>query len=344
MTLPNDLDVRPGQKGKPIVFLLHGTSGSAIHMTDPEQTPFDHDYAAAFPPDRDVGWRAYPGVGVWSFQLDPPKPVTSWRDFFADHGFGTVTYSQVDPNGLLAAPAAELAEVVTSVMDGDSSAPFVLLGHSRGGLLIRKFLKDNAGKLTSRIRTVITLHSPHQGDRLASIATTLNGAIDDLKSVVGSGGQQVIDDALGWLTDIVGTPAFSEFSVGSPFLTDLANGETALPNVQYYTFGGTSVLFSRIVAWVYTLGSAIPQWHWPPFDHVITMVEVPGVSPIVNSVPDISDEVTPGKGDILVADAEATLPFAVHRTNSLSHAEALWDRALQLQVLALLESEGGIWS
>jgi hypothetical protein len=34
----------------------------------------------------------------------------------------------------------------------------------------------------------------------------------------------------------------------------------------------------------------------------------------------------------------------VHRTNSLSHAEALWDERLQSQVLALLgDTGGGVW-
>jgi hypothetical protein len=313
-------------------------------MTNPAATPFNHDYAAPFPPDRDEGWHTYPGIGVWSFELDPPKDVTGWRDFLSARGYGTVTYTQVDPSGLLAQPVDELAEVVGDVMQWARGASLVLLGHSRGGLLVRKFLKDHQGALTSRIVKVITLHSPHQGSRLANVGSDLNTEIEKLKAALGSGGQQVVQDALGWLISIVNKPAWGELAEGSNFLQDLEQGETALTGVEYYTFGGTSVLFSRVLAWVYTLDSLVPQWRWPPFHHTITMVEVPVVSPVANSLPDLTPEITEGQGDILVADDNSDLPFAVHRANSLNHAEALWDRGLQLQVLALLDGEKGIWT
>jgi predicted esterase len=344
MALPT-LDIRAGDPRKPLVFLLHGTAGNETHMTDPGSPSlgFCHDYTAPFPPDRDVAWSWYPGVGPWSFQLDDPKPVRSWQKALDDRGFGTLTYSQVAPSGLLQAAVDELAEVMTHAMSTFPERDFVLLGHSRGGLLIRKFMKDNQPKLTRQVRRVITLHSPNQGDQLAFVASSLSSAIASLRSSLGSKGQQVVDAAFGWLTGIVGSPAFTEMAQGSQFLTALASGESALPNVAYNTFGGTSVLFSRILAWVYTPGSALPRFHLPPFHHVITMVEVPIVSPIANSLPNLVEEITEGKGDILVADRRAGLSFGVHRANSLNHAEALWDENLQAQVLALLGGGGGIW-
>jgi pimeloyl-ACP methyl ester carboxylesterase len=344
MALPT-LDIRPGDKRKPLVFLLHGAAGNASHMTDPGSPSlgFSHDYTAPFPSDRDVGWSWYPGVGPWSFKLDDPKTVRSWQQALDDRGYGTLTYTQVAPSGLLQPAVDELAEVMTFAMSKFSERGFVLLAHSRGGLLVRKFLKDNQPTLTCQVRRVIMLHSPNQGDQLAFVASSLNSAISALKSSLGSKGQQAVDDALGWLVAIIGSPAFTEMAQGSTFLTGLAAGETALPNVEYNTFGGTSVLFSRILAWVYTPGSALPRFHLPPFHHMITMVEVPIVSPIANSLPNLVDEITEGKGDLLVADRRTRVSFAVHRTNSLSHAEALWDENLQAQVLSLLGNGGGIW-
>jgi pimeloyl-ACP methyl ester carboxylesterase len=342
MALPK-LDIRPGKARKPLVFLLHGTGGDSSQMTDPGSWGWNHDYTLPFPPDRDVGWSWYPGIGPWSFELDPLKPVRSWQKALNDRGYGTLTYSQVAPNGPLQPAVDELAEVMKFAIAKFRKRDFVLLAHSRGGLLVRKFLKDNHPSLTRRIRRVITLHSPHQGDQLAFVATSLNSAIASLRSSLGPKGQQALDAALGWLVNIVGSPAFTEMSQGSQFLTDLESGETALPNVQYNTFGGTSVLFSRILAWVYTPGSVVPRFNIPPFHHVITMVEVPVISPIANSLPNLVDEISEGKGDILVADKRAGLTFAVHRANSLNHAEALWDEGLQGQVLDLLGNGGGIW-
>ena len=71
---------------------------------------------------------------------------------------------------------------------------------------------------------------------------------------------------------------------------------------------------------------------------------MPIVSPVANSVPPFADEITEGKGDILTAQDKTTLPFAVHRTNPINHAEALWDPGLQSQVLAILGDAGGFWS
>jgi len=316
--------------------------GNEDHMVNPALNPGEnYDHSAPFPADRDVGWHDYPGVGVWSLELDPMKSVTGWGPFLNSHRYRTASYSQVDPTGLLAQPVRELRAVVQALMKNfpDPKIRFVVIAHSRGGLLIRKFLKDFPQD-ASRIFMVITLHSPHLGSDLASVANALNSAISDLEATVG----WLATTALGWLKDLISSPAYQELATGSPFLTDLANGETALPGVQYYSFGGNQVTLTRLRSWVYTAGSAFPQWHWPPFHHWITVTEIPFASPVLDSLPNLEPEITEGEGDILVADQRAHLNFSVRRTNSLNHAEALWDPGLQLQVLRLLGGDIGIWS
>jgi hypothetical protein len=210
-------------------------------------------------------------------------------------------------------------------------ADFVLLSHSRGGLLTRRFLRDFT-QLAERVRIVITLHSPHTGSSLASIAVFLRDRIEALRSVVGD----VALVALGWLLDLADSDAYREMAVGSQFLTDLANGEQALPHIRYFTFGGISVRLTRIRSWVYTLSSAVPQWNWPPYEHKRSEIEVPGASPVADTLPNVIDELSNGLGDLLTADARGRLPFATHQTNAINHAEALWDPTLQAQVLRIL--------
>jgi pimeloyl-ACP methyl ester carboxylesterase len=334
------IDVTDGSASLPVVVLLHGTGGSRSDMTTPASLPdHNHDYDAPFEADRNIGWRVYPGIGIWSFTLDRKKEVTSWQDLLRANKFRTTTYAQVAPRGLLARPVAELAEVMATLMAALPEARFVLLGQSRGGVLIRKFLKDHPDRAT-RVTTVITLHSPHTGSALGSIATDVNTLLGDLRNTLGS----VVDSVFGWLQDMVSAPAFQELAVGSPFLTDLESGEAPLPGISYYTFGGTSVRVTRILNWSYTLDSAIPQWNWPPYFHRIAMGETPVVSPIVNSLPNLVDELADGRGDILTADARTRLPFAVHRTNYINHAETLWDPRLQDQVLQILGVDSSIWS
>jgi hypothetical protein len=47
-------------------------------------------------------------------------------------------------------------------------------------------------------------------------------------------------------------------------------------------------------------------------------------------------EVAPGKGDALVADARSRLPWSVHTTTQLNHAELLWDKPLMRKVAGLI--------
>ncbi len=332
--LHDSIEVSDGDASKPVILFLHGTGGNASDMSDPTANwSFNYNFTSPLPADRDEGWSLYPGVGVWSFTLDPKKKVTNWADVLQGQQFRTATYSQVQSTGLLQAPVAELQMVFQALSEALPDAQFVLLAHSRGGLLARKFLKDNP-TVAARIPFLITLHAPHEGSHLANVADTLNSTITTLTQTFGS----IVTTALGWLEVMVNEPAFQELAVGGPFLTDLETNEVALPGVQYFSFGGVSVELTRVVSWVYDLGSAIPQWHWPPFHHIITAIETPGISPVANHVPPITPEITEGQGDLLTEDSNCRFSFkgAVHQSNSINHAEALWDPNLQAQVLQIL--------
>jgi pimeloyl-ACP methyl ester carboxylesterase len=328
-----EIEITDGDPDRPVILLLHGTGGSQSDMTTPGLAPDNnYNYSAALPGNVAIGWRGYPGIGVWSCcELDAKKDVRSWRDVLVDYKFRTAVYSQVDPTGFLAAPVKELAVVMDTLAGYYGKTTFVLLSHSRGGLLTRKYLKDNPQR-KALITKVITLHSPHTGSDLASIADFIRTQIENLQSLIGGLAMTI----LGWMYDLARSDAYQEMAVGSPFLTDLANGETANPGITYFTFGGISVKLSRILSWVYTFGSSIPQWHLPPFFHERTMIEVPGISPIANSLPNIIEELSDGRGDLLTANRRTQLPFATHQVNPINHAEALWDPTLQAQVLRIL--------
>jgi len=324
---------------KPLILLLHGLSGNQHNMWDPNTDNYNRK--APFPPDQDLGWMSWPAVGIHSFTLDPRfGPMKGWKPVLEAQGFRTAVYDQIDGDGLLARPVQELAVVVQTLITNAPMAKIVILAHSRGGLLARKFIKINKNTaLTAPLTKVITLHSPHSGTNLANLANDVKAAIATLQAAFGN----IVLDALAWLRDTVSKPSFQELAVGSPFLTDLANGETPLQGVTYHTFGGTSVAYSRVLSWVYTLDSSIPHFSWSwssglvtQFHHVIKLIETPVISPILESLPDLTDEITPGKGDMLTSNGRDHLGFSVHHTNALNHAEAQWDPGLQSQVLQIL--------
>ena len=185
MTLPTDLDFTPGDPNKPLVLLLHGNGGNKDHMVNPAVTTYNYDFRGALPADREIGWSWYPGVGIWSVVPDQPKDVVGWRQAVQQAGYRTAAYSQVGPRDLLAPAVQELGDVMTHLRVRYPGTPVVLLAHSRGGLLARKFLKDNAANsaLVGSIAGLITLHSPHHGSTLANVANTLNTVVTALSMV-----------------------------------------------------------------------------------------------------------------------------------------------------------------
>jgi hypothetical protein len=145
---------------------------------------------------------------------------------------------------------------------------------------------------------------------------------------------------------------------GSAVLATIAAGEP-VPGIAYHTFGGTSTAALRVWADVYTVDSTIP---WPvpfPFFHwgsmpvpIGTPLDVASFVPtallaptpfvtelltVLGALAATTPELANGFGDVLVSNASAHLPFSATRTaNRLNHGEALWDPALQGQVIAIL--------
>jgi hypothetical protein len=321
----------------PIVMLLHGTSGDERDMADPAAHPgLNHDRKAWIPSIRDHGWRSYPGVSIWGHAVDPFGPVTSWQKALNDAGFRTVNYSQVDPRGSLVEPIAQLSALLHNLINDPrhQGRHFSLLGHSRGGILARALAVDAAMRRPfdlTRIRQIITLHSPNQGSSLANLAISVTQLVEQLRGLPGA---HLITEPLNFIQQEAGALAYHDYAVGSNFLLNLAAREP-VSGIQYATFGGNSTIFTRHRLWWFTLDSAVPQWHLPPFLWRTFPQELGGLIPPGLSLP---PEMVYGIGDLLVTDAAARLPGAQHRTNPLNHAEALWDPGLQQQVVALLKT------
>jgi hypothetical protein len=355
----------PIDSSLPLVVLLHGLSGDAAHMTNPNTGAglggVIFDRTARVPPVVDRGWRSYPGLGVWGFEMDGPTSVRGWRSALNAAGFATLSYSQVQPRGTLAANVAQLQRIINELLTGKpelSGLRVVFLSHSRGGILARQMLVNNASdpSLVSRVLALISLHSPHQGSGVAAKATTVDSYLLALEGVFARLGQ-LPPGVLTLLRGEVSSPAYPEISPGSALLAALAAAEP-VAGVEYHTFGGTSTWFCRLRANLFTPGSAFPlptpfpRFHWftSPLQ-VGVMFDALSFPPLPLPVPLLSElqiyitalaaltpELRNGSGDLLVADARAHLPFSLTRTtNALNHAEALYDPGLHTQVIAILQ-------
>jgi hypothetical protein len=332
---------------RPVIVLLHGLSGDSRDMSAPAKHPgLNHNRAAAYPAVREHGWRTFPGLGLWSVATDPLDEVPGWEPVLNTNGFTTVNYSQATPKGpVTGEPLTQLAAVMGELMYDARFAgrSFVLVAHSRGGILARALLVGArrgtlpvvAGRpfTLARVRRLVTLHSPHQGSRLAAAGVQIDGLLNDLANAVPA---PLLTGLRDFLRTEVGALAFENIAFGSAFLADLAAGEP-VPGIQYATWGGTSTIFTRVRDWSFTADSARPRWHAPPFYWRTQRTEWGTLLRVDGGV---VPELTHGQGDLLVADAAARLPHipaAAHHTNPINHAEALWHQSIQAQVIANLQ-------
>ena len=262
-----------------------------------------------------------------------------------------LSFDEAVPSALAAFDSL-LAE--TRARSPSAPPPVALIGHSRGGLVIRKILKERrASPDAARVKWVVTLHSPHQGSALGEYPGRLVAESVDLvdccapPSVTGPLKVQlknVVTEAMRPMTKMLVEFESRELTPNSPMLRDLANGETPLPGVKYFTFGGVNPSFFRLYSWVFDANSAVPQfknastyfvWHATP-------VALTPISPMTDRIRPFVREVQAGYGDGLVTDASSRLPWSTHFTDHLNHAEVLWDRPLQMRVVQLIDPATGV--
>ncbi len=339
-----------GNPAKPAFLLFHGLHQSAETWTKPSSTQYNFDYRHT-PKDHDLGKHAGPNAGVYkvghSDVLDVDR--ANWFDFLALQGYTVATWSQpgaaFDPAYKSAQAAFEQFLTDTASLNPAAPPPIVLLAHSRGGLLIRKILKEYP-QAKGRVRWVITLHTPHHGSQVAVAPGVIAEQTSELFNNV-----QLPPDVhhpLKQLALLLVTPltrmvdeGSRELAPESALMRDLENGERPLEGASYYTFGGTQPTLYRMYTWLFTPMSAVPQYKnlQQYFDWQVKAAEVPLVSPMLDKVRAVVPEIKAGYGDSLVTDQSARLPAsfnAIHQTDQLNHAEVLWNPDVQHRVVAIV--------
>ena len=352
-----------GKAGRPAVLLFHGLHQGEWNWT----MPASHDqltYNYSQPPKAVSAKKESPGVGIFKIGKSDQIPAAqvnanNYVALLKQQGFTVATWTQRGPSFERAYQSAVEAynkfRIDTAALDPASPPPIALLAHSRGGLVIRRLLKEQE-KDMGRVRWVITLHSPHHGSEMARAASQIVAEVTDLAAPLPLPQEtktqlrDLVVEAARPLTKFVtentsagGGDESRELMPGGPLFRALESGEKQLAHIKYYTFGGTNPRYYRLYMWMFTAESAVPQFSGLDkyFKWEANPVEIGGLSPMFDKLRDIVQEIKPGKGDGLVTDVSAQLPKAIfsnvtHTTNNLNHAEVLWDPGVQQQVLKIL--------
>ena len=353
--------IRFGDPAKPAVLLFHGLHRTGRCWTAPSQDGegvYHFDYKNE-PKTLDLGDKSYPGVGVYKIGANTQKVEVdpdNWFDFLAGRGFTVATFTQPGLDFADAVPTAVEAlaqfERATRSLKPDAPPPIALVCHSRGGLVGRAVLRQH-WSMNGRVKWFVTLASPHTGSELArapsaieqeirrSVDEALNAAtnlpVEVPLPVLRNSVQDVVVGLMKpllWMANRELTAEDKELSPDGPVLRSLQEGERKLDGVEYYTFGGTNPNYFRVCVYLFTEASA--QLNAGRFKWEARPIEIGAVSPMFQDVRDFCPEITPGRGDGLVADARSKLPWSKHETVALNHAEFLWDPPLQRRVARLL--------
>jgi pimeloyl-ACP methyl ester carboxylesterase len=283
-----DLAVLAGSPRKPACVFVHGLGMSKHIWTAPEEA-------------RVLGGMARVTVLLRGYEhLD-----TLYHDLAA-RGFTVMAWSQSRPVGPAEAALEELTRVVREARKR-KPAGIVLIGHSRGGLLARRYLQDHE---SADVRALVTLCSPHRGSTMARWAGYVSPLASLLRPAMPAGREGTLVGAMRRTLLFLESTAVRELLPGSDFLRSLK--EQGPPGLYALSVGGTSpVLFS-----------------------------VPGLSSLPAALgrilPDraVPEEMRRGMGDGLVSAKSAVLPFAREHLNfPLNHAAVIVDRVVRDAVL-----------
>lgn len=318
-------------RGKPWIVLIHGLGMSAGSWIDPcgerlaggnlsfdlVLTDLDHPPFPGRAAARLGGFYASTPL-----RLLPHLYAPFW-EVLAREGWGLAAWSQ--PAG---APVQEAVIQLTRILEClPAGERVVLIGHSRGGLIARRFLQL---KLEGwrKVRGVVFLGCPHGGTRIAALAGLLEKFMPQaekfltgwLKPSFSAGLLSRISSLLRVYlhrTDII------ELAPESPMISEMGNREDdeRPPGLPYYNYAGCRTTFIRL----YRREAESPE---PPVFSLLDDLEK--LLPQRLLVPEIRQ----GQGDGQVTLESAHLPWAqANRIFPVNHARLLVDGPVQKQVL-----------
>jgi pimeloyl-ACP methyl ester carboxylesterase len=277
-----------GDADKPAVIFIHGLGMDRSIWLNPSHSRV---LGGMFPLQILLG-KEFPGEQSGS--------IRTLFDDLRSEGYSVITWSQKRPAGPIDSVIPELAEVAKVAMRM-TDAGIVLVGHSRGGLVGRKYLL----RKEKSVRGLITISTPHKGSSVARVVKYLSPLASVLNPLIPERDSGTRSAAMKRVLEFLRSKALTELLPRSNFLKTLKDGP--LEWVSYASVGGLKPTLFRL----YNL--AFPD----AFEKVIPE----GLFP---------EEMKKGKGDGLVSAESSKIPWGgEHHDFDLNHVEILFDERVR---------------
>jgi len=321
-----DISLNGGSADKPAIIFIHGLGMDKDIWINPSNSRILGGrlslkiFLGQRPSVKDFGLsRDKPKKETAEFSIGvQPDVITTVFDDLKLNGYTVITWSQEMPSGPIDAAVSELEKVVKFAKEM-TKAGIVLLGHSRGGLIGRKYLmrKDRS------IIGLITISSPHRGSSIARIACYLKPFASFIGPLFSNADKGTVSSSIKYVLDFLKSKALKELLPGSPFLKSLKDEPFAW--IHYISIGGTDPTLFRLY-----------KWHWDSvqegksFRWLLQPEELFSIPEIFHKViPNklYPEEIRKGIGDGLVTAASSKIPWCDEHYNfNLNHAQVLFDK------------------
>jgi pimeloyl-ACP methyl ester carboxylesterase len=333
--MKHDITMIKGDRDRPAAVFLHGLGMDKRIWESPNESRV---LGGKFPVNLLLGREPKPvmterdeqeTISGRLFLGEPVTNLTTLFHRFREQRYTVITWSQRRPSAEIAITVLELKEILSAVEEQIKSG-MVLIGHSRGGLVARKYLACG----DKRIRALVTLATPHRGSKMAQWAKYITPLTSLVSSLLPDAEKGTAVYAVRKVLDFLGSKAVKELLPDSRFFRSLNDGRSK--GIYYLSIGGNRpTLFSvyrRVIEGV-------------RYDEKERFIAKPRK---VFSVPDILEKVIPaklfpdelkqGKGDGFVSTESSSLPWSDdHYDFPVNHAQILFDERVERAVVAALD-------
>ncbi|MFH0932792.1 MAG: alpha/beta fold hydrolase [Nitrospirota bacterium] len=332
-----DIALNVGSADNPAVILIHGLGMDKDIWLNPSTSRILGGrlplkiFLDQRPSVRDFGLsRDKPKEDVSEFSTGvQPDVIMTVFDDLKLRGYTVITWSQKRPSGPIDSAVTELEEIIKSVKKL-TKAGVILIGHSRGGLIGRKYLlrKDRS------IKGFITISSPHRGSSIARIACYLKPLASLIGPLLNANNKDTLSFSIKQVLDFLKSRALKELLPESLFFRSLK--DEPFDWIYYLSLGGTDPTLFSLYRWRWSSVKEGRYYRW--FLRPDELFSLPEIFQKV--IPDklYPEEIKKGKGDGLVSAESSQIPWCNEHYNfGLNHAQMLFDKGVRDLLVTAIE-------
>jgi len=325
-----DIAIHKGLKDSPVVILIHGLGMHRGFWTNPCEARVLASnisvgmLAARKPVSRSLTDKRSGDLRGLTAGIVPGSINNLWSAL-ADRGLNLICWSQRRPAGPIMESVRELEYIVSLAGAVFPGRGIVLTGHSRGGLIARKFMERSV----SGIRALITIATPHRGSRLSCISKYLGPVAPFLLKVLPVHTHGSAADILKRANDLLRGDALRELMPGSEFFANL--NDTRHDNIRYLSFGGKKTALMTLYRWKRCRDRISPA----------PLVTVPDSLIRILPARVVPDELINGRRDFMVTAESSVMPWSEdHYDVKANHVSITWNRKVLAKITELIEEVG----